>query len=94
LPLDDAARLSTAPNGNCTSTMHQIPEDAVYVIYDFMKYPKGYEDPKGGQFSEHELLFLGPRGYRGLNDYIEHIRAVHSASGNLSPRARRNNDDG
>ncbi len=90
LTLDEAARYSTERSGTTVSTLKQVPEGAIYTIYDFMKYPENYNDPiKDNTFTDREIMFLG---YDGLKQYLDHIHKYHSAAGKLFPKKEGESD--
>ena len=82
--LNEAGRRATVGSDTTISTLHQIPETAIYTIWRALQYPPDYWDviDKGAQFDEGPLMFIN----KGLREYIEHARAWHSAAGKLWPR--------
>ncbi len=50
-----------------------IPERIINVVYKFMSFPDGYEDPLdiSARFSEKERRRLGLLGYDGIKEYVD-----------------------
>lgn len=71
LSLDEAAALSTTPNGALGSPDTGIDESTLCAISDVIRYPKGYADPHpDATFSDVELR----REEITLGNYVKHRR--------------------
>lgn len=87
-PLDQAAEMSTAAETRfgrvCTSTVQALSEISIYAVWAAAQWPKDYDDPLQGSFTEKDeaqLMVLYPQ----LHEYLEHRAKWHSASGRLFP---------
>ena len=87
--LDEAAKAASAghtKNGRTVvSTIHEIDEASIRMVWLAAGWPKDYVDPKGDRFQENELgmvMLLFPE----LHRFIEHKRTWASAAGKLFRR--------
>ena len=80
--LNEAARRSTAPEGETAHAHREIPEKAIYAVWLAMQYPSRYQEVLTGKFEEGDRLFL-PEGLRAC---LAHRDQVYSAAGVLYPR--------
>jgi hypothetical protein len=80
--LNEAARRSTAPEGETAHAHREIPEKAIYTVWRSIQYPSRYQEVLSGKFEEGDRLFL-PEGLRAC---LAHRDQVYSAVGVLYPR--------
>jgi len=85
----EAAAASTAPEERAgrtvISTVKELSEKSLRVVWEAAQWPTGYQDPLDGGFSEDQkgsMLVLFP----GLHEYLEHTQRYASAGGKLYPR--------
>lgn len=86
IPIDEAARLSTAGEERVgrtvTSTVKELSGKSLRAVWEAGAWPEGYQDPSDRDFSDEErdkLLVLFP----GLSEFLDHKDRWHSASGRL-----------
>jgi hypothetical protein len=85
---DEAAKLSTAGEvrggRSITSTVKEISEKSLRVVWKAAQWPENYNDPLDTGFTDEEqanLLVLFP----GLHEFLEYKKRWSSASGKLYP---------
>lgn len=95
LSIDEAAKQSSLPKAgephSRLSSVHNLSEKSLFVIYNFMKFPENYADPLSETFSKEQTEELRLQ-HRPLYDYLEHKRTYQSINGklhNLSNKTRR-----
>lgn len=91
--LDQAARSATAEqeidSHHSMSRHDSIPEDVLYTIYSFAKFPDNYREPIASdqRFRGKEWRFLRFK-YPGLFQYISHTDQHISLGGELHPNPK------
>lgn len=80
--LTEAAKRSTASEGEAINTIRYIPEKVIYTIWKAVAYPKDYKDVLGERFNEGERVFLP----EGLRTYLKHKDLWNSVAGALQAR--------
>jgi hypothetical protein len=86
LAIDEAAKQSSLPRigepQSMLSSAHNLSEQSLFAIWDFMDFPEDYEDPLRDVFSQEQIQRLRLQ-HRPLYDYMEHKRKYHSVAGKL-----------
>lgn len=85
--IEEAAKESTSKKKTGRGerpVLKNIPESALWTLWEFAQYPINYEDPIKERFPDHKIASPEIRVmWPGLYDYISHIRKYTSANGKL-----------
>ncbi|QFS51017.1 hypothetical protein [Nostoc sphaeroides] len=86
LDICEAAKESSIPKvgelQSRFSSIHNLSEESLFVIWNFMKFPEDYADPLSQKFSKGQTEELRLH-HRPLYDYLEHKRNYQSINGKL-----------
>lgn len=88
LTIDEAASQSSIPDENDNfevSTCREIPESALWTIWQIAQFPKDYDEPIKGKFPQEMVEEMGPNwiSHRSLFEYLKHKRKYSSIGGEL-----------
>ncbi|QLE45752.1 hypothetical protein FD723_36490 (plasmid) [Nostoc sp. C052] len=86
LDIHEAAKQSSIPvpgePQSRFSSVHNLSEQSLFVIWNFMKFPENYADPLSQKFSKEQTEELRFH-HRPLYEYLEHKRTYHFINGKL-----------
>ena len=88
LPLDEAAKASSALRDAGRVTTYELSEKSLYAVWEAAQWPQDYKDPLDKVFpleQRNKLFMLFP----ALNEYLEHKERYNSAAGVLWERKRK-----
>ncbi|MDZ7962248.1 MAG: hypothetical protein RMY34_31010 [Aulosira sp. DedQUE10] len=86
LNIDEAAKQSSLPKIGGTkdriSSIHSLSCKSLFVIWNFMEFPKNYADPLHNTFSQEQIEALQLQ-HKPLYEYLQHKQKHHSIAGKL-----------
>ncbi|MGB5595242.1 MAG: hypothetical protein WBM32_00205 [Crocosphaera sp.] len=90
LDVHEAAKQSSLPKvgepQGQLSSLHNLSEQSLFVVWNFMEFPENYADPLRNTFSKGQIEKLRLR-HRPLYEYLQHKQTHHSIAGKLYERS-------